>query len=173
MKALGICLAAAMGLSSCGIVDNIATSRAYNYGVITHASEHVNPTKSFNENNPGVGIGSEAPLAMSRWAVGVEAGRFRNSNDELSTYLGSYAEYDVLRNKPRRLRVGAFAAMAQYPAEADKNRANGTFAVGDFIPVLGLQATVPTVGPHEFRLRLTPGLSRSDAIFTLQSNFVF
>ena len=54
-----------------------------------------------------------------------------------------------------------------------KERTNDEFAIGDFIPVVGLQATVPTFGPHEFRFRLTPGLTRADAIITLQSNFVF
>jgi len=173
MKPLLLMLALATGLSGCSVYDRVSASRAYNYGVVTHVSEHINATKSFNEVNTGLGFGSEAPLTMSRWAIGVEAGRFRNSNDNLSTYAAGYAEYGVLRQNPRALRVGAFTGLAQYPAEADKNRANNKFAVGDFIPVIGLQATVPTIGPHEFRLRLTPGLSRADAIVTLQSNFVF
>ena len=173
MKTILITLTAALGLSGCGVFDQIAATRAHNYGVITHISKHVNATKSFNEVNTGFGIGSEAPLVMSRWSVGVEAGRFRNSNDELSTYAAGFAEYGLSRNSDRSVRIGAFTGLAEYPAEAAKNRANDELAIGDFIPVVGLQATVPTFGPHEFRFRLTPGLTRADAIITLQSNFVF
>ncbi len=173
MKALILTLTAAVGLSGCGLSDRIATTRAYNYATVTHASKHVNASKEFNEVNPGIGIGSEAPVARTRWSLGVEAGRFRNSSEELTTYLTGYGEFDVLRNKPRALRIGGFSGLAQYPAEADKNRSEGKFAIGDFIPVVGMQVTVPTFGPHEFRMRITPGLERSDAIVTLQSNFVF
>lgn len=173
MKAILITLTVATGLSGCGAFDKIAASRAYNYGVVTHTAKHINATKSFNENNPGIGIGSEAPIVMSRWSVGVEAGRFRNSNDDMSSYAAGYAEYALNRKDPRAIRAGAFYGLAEYPAEAAKNRANNKFAVGDFIPIIGLQTTVRTIGPHEFRMRLTPGLSRADAIVTLQSNFVF
>lgn len=166
-------LALATGLSGCGVLDQISASRAYNYAAITHASHHVNASKEFNEVNPGLAIGSEAPLMRSRMSLGVEGGRFRNSSDEMTTYGALYGEYGVIKSNPRALRLGAFTGWAEYPAEAAKNRAEGKWAIGDFIPVIGLQATVPTLGPHEFRLRVTPGLSRSDAIITLQSNFVF
>jgi len=41
------------------------------------------------------------------------------------------------------------------------------------LPFVGFQLTVPTVGPHEVRMRVSPGYSSDTAIFSIQSNFVF
>ncbi len=159
-------------LSACGLSDMINRTEAYNYGTISHASEHVNATKDFNETNPGLGLGSEAPLRGTKWSAGVEAGFFENSNSNTSTYAVGYFERDMLAKRPRALRVGFFSGYARYPSEAANS--NSIFpSIGDYIPVAGLQATVPTIGRHEFRVRLAPGLSRSSAIISLQSNFVF
>lgn len=159
-------------VSACGLAEKIGASRAYNYATVTHVSEHVNATRSFNENNPGIGIGSEAPFIGEKWAVGVEAGVYKNSNSETSPYAVTYFERDMIPSKPRALRMGFFTGYARYPAEARRFR--DTYPViGDFIPVVGLQATFPTFGSHEFRLRATPGLNQSSSIISLQSNFVF
>lgn len=160
------------GLSACGFSDLIGATRAYNYGTITHVSEHVNATKEFNESNPGVGIGSQAPLRDSKWSVGVEAGIYKNSNDENSSYVLGYFERDILESYPGAFRLGFFSGYARYPDEAERWQ-NKLPVFGDYIPVGGLQATFPTISPHELRVRITPGLSRSSAIVTLQSNFVF
>jgi len=104
--------------------------------------------------------------------VGAEAGFFENSNENTSIYAVGYFERDMLKNKPRALRVGFFSGYARYPAEAASSDSILP-TIGDYIPVAGLQATVPTFGPHEFRVRVAPGLSRSSAIVSLQSNFVF
>ena len=165
-------LMAAVTLSACGLPDMIVRGGSYNYATINHASKHLNATKDFNENNFGLGLGSEAPLRNSKWAVGVEGGYFENSNNNTSIYAVGYFERDMLETKPRALRVGFFSGYARYPAEAANS--DSIFpTIGDYIPVAGLQATVPTFGPHEFRVRVAPGLSRSSAIVALQSNFVF
>ncbi len=165
-------LAVVATLSACGLPNLIDRGGAYNYASVSHISEHVDATKDFNENNPGLGLGSEAPLRGTKWAFGVEGGFFENSNSNTSIYGVTYFERDVLASKPRALRVGFFTGYARYPNEAANS---DTFfpTIGDYIPVAGLQATVPTFGPHEFRVRVAPGLSRSSAIVSLQSNFVF
>ena len=168
--ALGVTLMG--GLSACGLPEMISADSTYNYATITHTSTHVNATKNFNENNIGVGVGSEAPLRGSKWSFGVEGGAFQNSNNNLSIYGVSYFERDMLRESPRSLRVGFFSGYARYPAEA-ANVSGLIPAIGDYIPVAGLQATFPTFGPHEFRVRVSPGLRRSDAVIAIQSNFVF
>lgn len=165
-------LATVTALSACGLPDLINRNGAYNYATISHASKHLDAKKDFNENNPGVGLGSEAPLRGSKWSVGVEGGYYENSNSNTSIYAVGYFERDVLVRKPRALRVGFFTGYARYPNEAANS--DSIFpTIGDYIPVAGLQATIPTVGPHEFRVRVSPGLSRSSAIVSLQSNFVF
>ncbi len=158
--------------SGCGLPEMINRGGAYNYATISHVSEHIDASKDFNEVNPGLGIGSEAPLRGSPWSVGVEAGAFENSNRNTSPYAVGYFERAMLKDRPRALRVGFFGGYARYPNES------GSFdgiipSIGAYIPVAGLQATIPTFGPHEFRVRLSPGLSRSTAIISLQSNFVF
>jgi len=150
----------------------IVRGSSYNYATISHASEHIDASKDFNESNPGLGLGSEAPLRNSKWSVGVEGGFFENSNNNTSIYGLGYFERDMLENNPRALRVGFFSGYARYPAEA-ANSNSFLPSIGDYIPVVGLQATVPTVWRHEFRVRVAPGLSRSSAIVALQSNFVF
>ncbi len=165
-------LLAGATLSGCGLSEMINRSTAYNYGVISHASEHVDATKNFNENNLGIGVGSEANLRGTKWSFGVEGGIFDNSNSNLSPYAVTYFERDMLARKPRALRVGFFTGYARYPDEAASSDSILP-SVGDYIPVAGLQATFPTVWRHEFRVRVSPGLSRSKAIIALQSNFVF
>lgn len=165
-------LTAVAALSACGLPDMIVRGGSYNYATISHASKHLGATKDFNETNLGLGLGSEAPLRNSKWAFGVEGGAFENSNSNTTIYGVSYFERDMLVAKPRALRLGVFGGYARYPAEAAKS--DSIFpTIGDYIPVAGLQATIPTFGPHEFRVRVTPGLSRSSAIIALQSNFVF
>ena len=165
-------LSLAAVLSGCGLPEMINRSGAYNYATISHVSKHIDATKDFNEVNPGLGIGSEAPLRGSPWSIGVEAGAFENSNSNTTPYAVTYFEREMLKDRPRALRVGFFGGYARYPSET------GSFdgiipSIGDYIPVAGLQATIPTFGAHEFRVRLSPGLSRSRAIIALQSNFVF
>ena len=60
----GLCLAALLG--GCAYMDRIGVSRAQNYATVTHLSEHINAEKEFNEFNPGLGIGSEAPIRRSQ-----------------------------------------------------------------------------------------------------------
>lgn len=168
----GLCLAALLG--GCAYTDRIGITRAQNYATVTHLSEHINADKDFNEFNPGIGIGSEAPLRRTNYAVGVEAGHYRNSVDRPTTYALAYVErkFSPLR-QPETIGLGAFFAYAEYPDEVERAQDRGFVTIGDFVPVVGLQATVPTVGPHEFRFRLSPGPARADAILTLQSNFRF
>lgn len=164
----------ALSVSGCGFTDYISRSDAYNYVTVTHASTHLNARKDFNENNPGIGFGSEAPIRRGPNSVGVEAGRFLNSVDKYTSYAAGYWERDLLpQSNPRRVRAGAFFAYAEYPDEVQRAKDNGYLTLGDFVPIVGLQATVATVSQHEFRFRLTPGLSQSDGIVTLQSNWRF
>ncbi len=169
---VALSLIAVATLSACGLPDMINRATAYNYVTISHASEHIDASKDFNETNPGLGVGSEAQLRGSKWSFGVEAGAFENSNNNTTPYAVGYFERDMLADKPRQVRLGFFSGYARYPSEAANS--DGIFpTIGDYIPVAGLQATIPTFGPHEFRVRVAPGLSRSRAIIALQSNFVF
>ena len=166
--------AAALLLSGCGISEQISASRAYNFATVTHTSQHIGAKKSFNEYNPGFGVGSEAPLRRSPYVVGLEAGRYRNSLDDYSSYAAGYVErkFEPKRG-PREVGLGIFLAYAEYPTEVQKAKDKGFLTIGDMVPLVGLQATVATFGPHSLRLRLTPGLTQSDAIVTVQSNFRF
>ena len=167
-----VAVLASISLTGCGLAGMIDRDTAYNYGVLSHASQHINATKEFNENNLGLGVGSEAELRGTRWSFGVEGGVFENSNNNTTPYGVAYFERDMLLDRPRALRAGFFSGYARYPDEADKS--GRIFpAIGDYIPVVGLQMTIPTVWRHEFRLRMAPGLNRSKAIIALQSNFVF
>ncbi len=164
-------LIGAASLQGCAIWDQINTSRAYNYLVVSHASHHVDAQREFREKNLGIGFGSEAPVkGNKRLAVGLETGLFENSLEHWSTYVAGYWEYDVLGRAPRRLRMGGFLGMAEYPSEAGRTSLP---TAGDYIMVGGLQATIPTTSNHEFRVRLAPGLNQSGPVFTLQSNFKF
>ncbi len=164
-------LSGVAALQGCALVDKINTARAYNYLAISHASAHIDASRDFQEVNPGIGFGSEAPLKNTeKVAVGIETGRFLNSLDDLSSYSVGYWEYDLLPSQPRRVRVGGFLGLAEYPTEAGRDNLP---SFGDFIMVGGLQATVATVGNHELRMRAAPGITQSGAILTLQSNFKF
>ena len=166
--------ALALGVSACGLSDQIVATRAENFVTFPHVSKHINPGKDFNEFNPGIGIGSEAPLRRAPYALGVEAGRYRNSLDEQSIYAATYVERKLTPARgPSEIGLGAFFGYAEYPSEVAAAKDRGFITFGDFVPVVGLQATVATFGPHEFRFRLTPGLQQSDGILTLQSNFRF
>lgn len=166
--------AGALLLSGCGLSEQFSSSRAYNFATVTHGSKHINPGKSFNENNPGFGVGSEVPIRRSDYIYGVEAGRFRNSLDEYSSYATTYVERKFEpETGPRQVGLGAFLGYAEYPSEVQRAEDRGFVTFGDFVPVAGLQATIATVGPHEFRVRLTSGVDQSDGIITLQSNFRF
>ena len=166
--------AAALLVSGCGISEQISASRSYNFATVSHTSQHVGARKSFNEYNPGFGLGSEAPIRRTPYIVGLEAGRYRNSLDDYSSYAATYVERKFApRRGPSEIGIGAFLGYAEYPSEVQRAKDKGFVTLGDFVPVVGLQATVATVGPHSFRFRVTPGLSQSDAIVTLQSNFRF
>lgn len=158
-------LALVLGLGAC----QSAPPATHRYATITHTAKHINATRSFNEVNPGIGLGLETSLGGTGWSLGAEAGLFRNSNQGRTAYGAIYAD----RRMSERVRLGAFYGLAQYPDEAARNRSRGQIAFGDFIPILGLQATLRTFDSHAFRVRITPGLSRADAIVTLQSNLAF
>ena len=160
--------AAAVTLSGCGFADYLGATRAYNYAVIQHVSSG-GKGGAFEENTPGIGIGSEAPFKSSKYAAGVEAGVYNNPEDVRAPYAVAYVERDMLENRPRRLRFGAFAGFAKFPTKAD----DSNLAFGDYVLTGGLQMTVSTVGPHEFRVRMSPGLNDSGSTLTLSSNIKF
>ena len=154
-------------ISGCGFADYIGATRAYNYAVIQHAS--AGGDGDFENNTPGIGVGSEAPFKSSKYAVGVEAGIYNNPEDVRAPYAVAYVERDLIENQPRRLRVGGFAGFAKFPFEAERSNLN----FGDYVLTGGVQATVSTFGPHELRVRLSPGLNDANATVTLSSNFKF
>ena len=166
-------LVGAVALAGCDISETFAVSRSTNFVTLPHASLHVNPDRDFNEFNPGIGVGSEAPFRRSDYVFGLEAGRFRNSLEEGTSYAAAYVERKFAPVRSTSIGLGAFFAYAEYPNEVQRAEDNGFITFGDFVPVAGLQATVPTIGSHEFRVRLTPGLEDADALLTLQSNFRF
>jgi len=79
----------------------------------------------------------------------------------------------------RGIGIGAEAPFRASPfsigieAGAFKDFQNRYPVIGNFLPFVGFQLTVPTVGPHEVRMRVSPGYSSDTAIFSIQSNFVF
>jgi hypothetical protein len=167
-----LALLAAAATASCGFIDRIGTTRAYNYGVITHSSAQIGADEDFTENNPGFGIGSEAPIRNSNLAIGLEVGRYRDAVNNRSTYALTYMEQPIFANNPRRLRIGAFGGFVEMPDDA--NRLDDRLpTIGDMVLVGGLQATIATFGAHEFRMRIAPGLRSSEATFIVQSNFKF
>ena len=154
-------LATCTVLSSCGFADLIGAKRAHNYFSVIHS-----------EDAAGVGIGAEAPFRNSALSFGVEAGIFRDSDDETTGFGLAQFELDLRQDRTRSPRLGAFFGFVN-DAEVARRFEDRYPVIGNFAPIVGFQATVPTYGPHELRLRVAPGLSANSAIFTLQSNFVF
>jgi len=151
----------AVSLSACGLADRMGASRAYNYATVLHSPEA-----------RGIGIGAQAPFRSSPLSIGVEAGGYKNVDDDTSSYALVHLEFDLIETRDRNPRVGGFIGFVSDSARADKF-VDRYPVVGNFIPFVGFQATVPTVGPHEFRIRVSPGYSSQSAIFSIQSNFVF
>lgn len=165
MRILGT-LIGGLALSGCAVLDNINATRAYNYVGIPHFAEGGKGT-SFDDNIPGVAFGSEAPTSQPKYAVGIEAGLYRDPNRDRSVYGLTYMERDLFaRDAPRRVRVGAFVGMSEYE-DIGEELFDGVNLIG------GLQMTVSTFGPHELRLRAMPGVGDSDYTFFLGSNFKF
>ncbi len=154
---LGVCTA----LSSCGFADLIGANRAHNYFTVIHSEDAL-----------GFGVGSEAPFRSSALSLGVEAGIFQSEDDEATGFGLAQFELDLRQDRGRAPRVGAFFGFVNDP-EVARRFEDRYPVIGNFAPIVGVQATVPTYGPHELRLRIAPGLSANSAIFTLQSNFVF
>lgn len=160
--------AAALALSGCGFADYIGSTRAYNYAAIQHVSIG-GAGGAFEENTPGIGIGSEAPFKSSKLAIGVEAGIYNSPEDVTSPYAVTYVERDMLENDPRRFRLGGFAGFVKLPTVAD----NSNLGFGDYVLTGGVQMTVSTFGPHEFRMRVSPGINDAATTLTLSSNIKF
>jgi len=151
----------AIALTGCGMADKLGASRAYNYATLLHSQEA-----------RGIGVGAEAPFRDSPFTLGIEAGAFRNSDDESSGYALTHVELDLIETQPRNPRIGAFIGFVN-DRERAKRFDDRYPVLGNFLPFVGVQLTVPTVGPHEFRMRISPGYSAETAIFSIQSNIVF
>lgn len=151
----------AASLNACGIAEKLGANSAHNYATYLHSGEA-----------HGVGLGAEAPFRESRFSIGVEAAAFRNAEDKTSGYALTHVEMDLIENRPRNPRVGAFLGFVSDPAHAARFE-NRYPVFGNFHPFVGFQLTVPTVGPHELRMRVSPGYSSETAVFSIQSNFVF
>lgn len=151
----------AIALTGCGFAEKLGASRAYNYATMLHSVEA-----------KGFGIGAEAPFRNSPLTLGVEAGAFRDSDDQPSAYALTHVEMDLIETKARNPRIGAFIGFVN-DEERAKRFDDRYPVIGNFLPFVGLQVTVPTIGPHELRMRISPGYSSETAIFSIQSNFVF
>jgi len=151
----------AVTLTGCGFADKLGATRAYNYATFLHSTEA-----------KGIGIGAEAPFRSSPLTLGIEAGAFKDSDNESSGYALTHIDFDLMETKARNPRVGAFIGFVN-----DRERAarfDDRYPVlGNFLPFVGFQVTVPTIGPHELRMRVSPGYSSETAIFSIQSNIVF
>ncbi len=148
-------------VSGCGFSDLIGANRAHNYATLIHS-----------EDSLGFGLGAEAPFRDSPVSMGVEVGGFKRSNEASAVYALTHVEYDLMETRTRPPRIGAFVGFLNDEGVADRFRDRYP-VIGNFAPFFGVQATVPTFGPHELRIRIAPGLSAQTAVFTLQSNFVF
>jgi len=94
------------------------------------------------------------------------------TSDETNTYALTHIDFDLIETKDRNPRIGGFIGFVSDPDRADRFQ-NRYPVIGNFLPFVGFQLTVPTVGPHEVRMRVSPGYSSDTAIFSIQSNFVF
>ncbi len=150
-----------LSLTACGLADKMGATRAYNYATVLHSTEA-----------QGIGIGAQAPFRSSPLSVGIEAGAFQDAAKDTNSYALLHLDYDVIETKDRNPRIGAFIGFVSDPERA--NRFEDRYPViGNYLPFVGVQLTVPTAGPHEVRLRMSPGYSSETAIFSIQSNFVF
>ena len=168
------CLMALM-LPACAVVNETDFSRAEPYVAIALASEHIAAETDFVETNPGIGIGTEAPVGDRPFGVGAEVGIFRNSFDEASAYLVGFAEGKVNPlGAERPIGLGVFYGYGRYPGEAERARDRGFIVIGDFVPIAGLQVTVPVYGPGDLRFRIVPGLLESTStVIAIQANIRF
>lgn len=153
--------ASVLSVTACGLADKMGATRAYNYATVHHSAE-----------TRGIGIGAEAPFRASPFSIGIEAGAFKDGSDETNTYALTHIDFDLIETKDRNPRIGGFIGFVSDPDRADRFQ-NRYPVIGNFLPFVGFQLTVPTVGPHEVRMRVSPGYSSDTAIFSIQSNFVF
>jgi hypothetical protein len=151
----------ALVMTGCGFSEKIGAYSAYNYATLLHSNQA-----------KGIGIGAEAPFRDSPLTLGIEAGGFKDSGDQSSAYALTHIDFDLIETKPRNPRVGAFIGFVN-DAERAARFDDRYPVIGNFLPFVGFQVTVPTIGPHEFRLRISPGYSAETAIFSIQSNIVF
>ncbi|WP_298835929.1 hypothetical protein [uncultured Roseobacter sp.] len=88
-------------------------------------SEHFNATEDFQEFNPGLFLTWEGS-----WDVSV--GAYYNSYEEVGALVSVGRDFWQGENYA----VGAFGALALYPGDGDRF----DIAVGDVVPLIGLQA---------------------------------
>ena len=162
-------------LAGCALTREVDLDRAEPYVTFALASEHVAAEQDFVETNPGVGLGAEVQVGTRPILVGGELGVFRNSFDETTPYLVGFTEGTVGAPwSEHPLGLGVFYGYGRYPGEADRARDRGFVVIGDFIPIGGLQVTVPTIRNNALRFRIVPGLLEDTAsVIAIQTNFRF
>ena len=168
------CLMALM-LSACTLVNETDLSRSEPFIAFALASEHVGAERDFVETNPGVGVGTEVPVGTRPIGVGAELGVFRNSFDDTSPYAVVFAEGKVNPFGAKRpIGLGAFYGYGRYPTEVERARERGFLVIGEFVPVGGLQVTVPVLERNDLRFRIVPGvLESTSTVIAIQANVRF
>ena len=132
-------------------------------------SYHHNPSRDFNEFNPGFGFGVTGPAGLPSTELGAEIGQYKNSLNEQSYYLmGSLEREAFAITSAMRLRLGVFAGFARYAGSANKFKGHGVPTIGDWVLGLGLQSTLRMSDTYDLRLRAMPAGHVADALFTAQ-----
>jgi len=133
------------------------------------ASYHHNASRTFNERNPGLGLGATFALPSINAETTFEAGAYYNSIETTSYYVTGSTDFQVAEmGSAAALRLGAFTGFAHYPEEALKFAGSGVPSIGNWVIVGGAQATLRVNNRHDLRVRVIPAGSVADAIFTFQ-----
>ena len=137
------------------------------------ASHHLNASDTFEESNPGIGVGFTVPVDEQGSEFGLEVGQYRNSIRSNSVYvMGSLDTPVASLSSAADLRLGVFGGVARYPG-ATKKFKSGVPTMGDWVLAAGGQATVRIREDYDVRMRVLPAGNVADALFTLQVAYRF
>ena len=132
-------------------------------------SEHIGANRTFEEVNPGIGIGFSTVPGPSGWSHGAELGFYRNSHGNTSAYAIGTLEREVFRSgRDTRLLLGAKAGVARYPEAAESLARRGLPTIDDWVGVVGITSALKFPGGSKLRVGVLPGPGVADAVVTFQ-----
>ena len=155
--------------SAVGAVD---LSKARPHLTFNIASHHAGASQHFNEENYGIGIGFNAPSDNGKWRYGVEAGFYRNSNNDRSEYVIASADRKVASlGEHTDLGLGVVGGFANYHGGAEGFGNKGIPTFGDWLIVGGATVSVRHKERTEFRMGIHPAPEIADFLLTFQVRF--